>query len=160
MPTIPDNPLPATPDLAQARSRFGRLLGGVYRQWRRQVDLSFKDMDLTDASRMPLLVLYVEEAPMRQKDLAEALYLDTSSLVRVLDQLRKKKLVDWSSAPADRRAKYIGLTPQGRRAAAQIVEKSLQIEQAILAELTPEELEITRKTLHKISDRFNAMAAE
>ncbi len=117
-------------------------------------------MELTDASRMPLLVLYVEEAPMRQKDLAEALYLDTSSLVRVLDQLRQKKLVDWSSDPADRRAKYIGLTPQGRRAAAQILEKSLQIEQAILAELTPEELEITRRTLHKISDRFNAMAAE
>ncbi len=149
-----------SPDLSQARSRFGRLIGSVYRQWRRQVDLSFKDMELTDATRMPLLILYVDDAPMRQKDLAEALYLDTSSLVRVLDQLRRKKLVDWTSHPADRRTKLIGLTPQGQHVAALILEKSLQIEQEILSGLTPEELETTRRALSKISERFNTLASE
>lgn len=139
------------------RHRFGHLIGGVFRQWRRQMDLSFKDLGLSDASRMPLLVMYVHGQSVRQKDLAQALYLDTSSLVRVLAQLRADKLVDWSVDPTDRRAKCIALTPQGEQAAAQILEASLEIEQAILAGLTPQELETTRDVLQKISQRFDAL---
>src|SRR5690606_35626271 len=78
----------------QASARFGALIGRVYRQWRRQIDLHFKSLGLSDATRMPLLELYAHEQPLRQKDLADALYLDTSSLVRVLDQLRLANLVD------------------------------------------------------------------
>lgn len=145
------------PELAQARSRFGLLIGGVYRQWRRQMDLSFKDLGLSDATRMPLLVLQVQGAPMRQKDLAEALFLDTSSLVRVLAQLRSAQLVDWSCDPADRRTKCIALTPEGQRVALLILRKSLEIEQAMLAPLTPQELDTTRAVLHKISQRFDTL---
>ena len=154
------NSLPSAtdaPDLTQARSRFGHLIGSVYRQWRRQVDLSFKDLGLSDATRMPLLVLHVQGAPMRQKDLAQALSLDTSSLVRVLAQLRAAALVDWACDPADRRTKCIALTPQGAHVASQILRKSLDIEQAILADLSPHELDITRSALHKIALRFEAM---
>lgn len=147
----------AAPELSQARSRFGLLIGSVYRQWRRQVDLSFRDLDLSDASRMPLLVLHVQDAPMRQKDLAEALYLDTSSLVRILNKLRAARLVDWACDPADRRTKCIVLTAAGRHAASLILARSMQIEQAILADLAPEELEVTRKALEKISRRFDAL---
>jgi MarR family transcriptional regulator for hemolysin len=148
-----------TPERLQARSRFGALLGSVYRQWRRQVDLNFKDLGLSDATRMPLLVLYVQEEPLRQKDLADALYLDTSSLVRVLAQLRKAQLVDWSSDPADRRTKCIVLTPAGREAAAVILAKSMEIEQTILADLSPHEQEVTRRALVKISRRFDALGS-
>ena len=77
------------PDLVQARARLGQLIGRVFRQWRKKVDESFKDQGLSDATRMPLLVLYTQGEAMRQKDLAHALSLDTSSLVRVLAQLRE-----------------------------------------------------------------------
>jgi MarR family transcriptional regulator for hemolysin len=148
--------VPAPEVLTQARSRFGALLGSVYRQWRRQVDLSFKDLGLSDATRMPLLVLYEQGEPLRQKDLADALYLDTSSLVRVLAQLRAARLVDWTSDPADRRSKRIVLTSAGRVAAALILAKSMEIEQTILADLSPQELDVTRRALEKISRRFDA----
>lgn len=142
-------------EIFQARARFGRLIGSVFRQWRRQVDLSFKELGLSDATRMPLLVLYVEDKPLRQKDLADALYLDTSSLVRVLAQLRKAQWVSWSSDPTDRRTKCIVLTPAGRNIAAQILAKSIEIERNLLAGLSPQELDVTRQTLEKISRRFD-----
>lgn len=157
MPTKSANKGDGQHDLSQVRSRFGRLIGSVYRQWRRQVDLSFKEQGLSDATRMPLVVLYAKEESMLQKELAKALHLETSSLVRVLDQLRAMELVDWASDPQDRRTKRIALTEQGRAAAARIVDKSLEIEHQILADLTPEELAITRATLEKIARRFEQL---
>ena len=114
---------------------------------------------MSDATRMPLLELYIRSEPLRQKDLADALYLDTSSLVRVLAQLRNAGLVDWSTDLSDRRSKRIALTPTGRQIAARILTKSLEIEQTILADLTPQELDITRRTLEKISQRFEALGS-
>lgn len=142
------------PELVQARCRFGQLIGSVYRQWRKKVDESFKGNGLTDATRMPLLVLYTQGEAMLQKDLAHALSLDTSSLVRVLAQLRDAEYVQWASSPEDRRTKCIVLTPQGEAIAAQILQKSLEIERAILAGLSPEELAVTRGALHKIAQSF------
>ena len=142
------------PELSQARSRFGLLIGSVYRQWRRQVDLSFKDLGLSDATRTPLLVLYEQGGPLRQKDLADALYLDSSSLVRVLAQLREAQLVDWDCDPADRRTKCIALTGKGREIAALILAKSLEIERTLLADLSEQEQQVTRAVLVKISQRF------
>ena len=157
MPTKSTDRAEGQHDLSQVSSRFGRLIGSVYRQWRRQVDLSFKDQGLTDATRMPLVVLYAKQEAMLQKELAKALHLETSSLVRVLDQLRAMQLVDWACDPQDRRTKRIALTEQGRAAAASIVDKSLEIEHEMLADLTPEELSVTRATLEKIAKRFAAM---
>ncbi len=142
------------PELSQARSRFGLLIGSVYRQWRRQVDLSFKDLGLSDATRIPLLVLYEQGGPLRQKDLADALFLDSSSLVRVLAQLREARLVDWDCDPADRRTKCIALTDKGRETAALILAKSLDIERTLLADLSEQEQQVTRAVLVKISQRF------
>jgi MarR family transcriptional regulator for hemolysin len=148
---------PPTPhEPFQPHSRFGFLLGSVYRQWRRQIDLNFKDLGLSDATRMPLLVLYVQNNALRQKDLAQALYLDSSSLVRVLAQLQKAHLVQWDYDPADRRTKRIALTPAGRKVAALILEKSMGIEQTILAVLSTNEIQVTRQALEKISGRLES----
>ena len=143
----------------QASTRLGLLIGGVYRQWRRQADMSCKNHGLTDASRVPLLALYGAQAPMRQKELAQALYLDTSSLVRVLDQLRARGLLDWSVDPDDRRAKCIALTDEGRHTAADILGDSLEVERQILADLSADEARTLRQALEKISLRFDALAA-
>jgi MarR family transcriptional regulator for hemolysin len=144
-------------ELAQVRARFGQLIGAVYRRWRRQIDSGFKQLGLSDASRMPLITLYAHDAPMQQKDLAQALHLESCSLVRVLAQLRQAQLVDWHCDPGDRRTKYITLTAQGRATATRILQQSLQIEQAILADVTAQELEVTRRTLQKISQRFDTL---
>lgn len=145
------------PGSSQARSRFGLLIARVYRQWRRQVDLSFRDLGLSDATRTPLLVLYEQGGPLRQKDLADALYLDSSSLVRVLAQLREAQLVDWECDPADRRTKCIALTGKGRVTAGLILDKSLEIERMLLADLSAEEQQVTRAVLQRISQRFTAL---
>jgi MarR family transcriptional regulator for hemolysin len=139
----------------QAQLRFGGLIGAVYRKWRRSVDLSFRELGLSDATRLPLLELLMAGKPLKQKDLAQALFLETSSLFRVLAQLRELGLVDWTADPDDGRAKIIALTDKGREAAMRILEKSLEIEKDILSVLTHEEREVARAALVKISSRFD-----
>ena len=157
MQTIEHPPAAPLSVTGTAPCRFGLLVGSVFRQWRKKVDDSFKQQGLTDATRMPLIVLYDHGQPMLQKDIAQALSLDSSSLVRVLGQLRSAQLVQWACDPQDRRTKRIALTAQGQALAAQIVQKSLHIEQALLAGLTPQELAITRRSLHTIAARFDAI---
>lgn len=142
--------------IEQARARLGRLVGAVYRRWRRAVDQSFRELGLTDATRAPLVALYESDAPaMRQKELAEMLALDKSSLVRVLSQLRELGFVEWETEETDRRAKRIRLTDAGRTMAERMVAKSLEIEAQILQTLSPAELQTTRLALEKISRRLD-----
>lgn len=154
----PTSPPPHAHHSEQARARLGRLIGAVYRRWRRAVDQSFRELGLTDATRAPLLALY--EAPttcMRQKELAETLALDKSSLVRVLAQLRDAGFVEWETDEADRRAKSIRLTDEGRALAKRIVAQSLAIETQILQTLSPAELGTTRASLEKIARRLDEL---
>ena len=140
------------------RARFGRLVGAVYRKWRKAVDQHFREMGLTDATRAPLLALYESSEPVvRQKDLAETLSLEKSSLVRILSRLRELGLIEWETAQEDRRAKSIRLTRQGRALAERIVAKSLEIEASLLDDLTAQELRITRQALEKIARRFDTL---
>lgn len=141
--------------LEQAQLRFGGLIGAVYRKWRRSVDLTFREQGLSDATRLPLVELLMAGKPLQQKDLAQALFLETSSLFRVLAQLRELGLVDWAPDPDDGRAKIIALTDKGREAAMRILEKSLEIEKDILSVLTHEEREVARAALVKISSRLD-----
>src|SRR5690606_9448933 len=127
-PYEPVDPLPA--DAAPAR--FGRLIGTLARKWRRAVDQSFREIGLTDATRAPLIALHDSSAPMRQKDLAEILSLEKSSLVRGLSQLRDMGLVEWCVDPDDRRAKSIQLCAQGRELARQVLARSLEVERKLL----------------------------
>lgn len=151
----PNSPHP-TPADDYGHIRFARLIGAVYRKWRRAVAQDFKELGLTDATCAPLLALY--EWPVqavRQKDLAERLTLEKSSLVRILSQLRDMGLIQWETAEDDRRAKSIRLTVEGRRVAGRIVAKSMEIEARILDGLSTEELQVTRLALGKIARRFD-----
>lgn len=153
-PYEPVDPLPA--DAAPAR--FGRLIGTLARKWRRAVDQSFREIGLTDATRAPLIALHDSPvSAMRQKDLAELLSLEKSSLVRVLSQLRDMGLVEWCVDPDDRRAKSIQLSARGRELARQVLARSLEVERKLLEGLSPEEVQLTRQALEKIARQFDAL---
>src|SRR3954463_13115436 len=92
------------------RDGFGSLVARAARQWRRAVDRRLQPFGLTEATWLPLIYLARAPVPMRQKDLAAALVLDGSSLVRLLDALETAGLIERRGETADRRAKTITVT--------------------------------------------------
>jgi MarR family transcriptional regulator, transcriptional regulator for hemolysin len=143
-----------------ARARFAPLVAHVAREWRRAVDGRLQVYGLTEATWLPLLRIARSEAPMRQNELAASLSLDGSSVVRLLDALENAGLIERCEDPADRRAKSLALTPQGRRTVDQVERVSQDIRDVVLGEVSDEELRRTFRLLETVRDRLLSLADE
>ena len=64
------------------------VMAQVNKQWRRTLDKVLAPLGLTQALWLPLVHLERSAGAMRQKDLALALALDSSSIVRLIDGLQ------------------------------------------------------------------------
>src|SRR6516225_10289816 len=89
------------------RDGFASLIARAARQWRRAVDRRLQPFGLTEATWLPLIYLARAPRPMRQKDLAAALTLDGSSVVRLLDALEASELVERREEDGDRSARIL-----------------------------------------------------
>lgn len=137
-------------DIGEADERLGALIGLTNRQWRRAVDLRLQKYGLTEAMWMPLLRLAQASAPMRQKDLAAALLLDSSSIVRILNGLEEAGLIERTEDKEDRRAKAIGITSQGRSLVRKVEATSEDVQREVLAGLSPDDIATAKRVLDDI----------
>jgi len=128
---------------------FANLIAQTARQWRRVIDRKLQPYGLTEATWVPLLYLARSEKPMLQKDLAEAIYLDASSVVRLLDNLQSQGFIERREG-IDRRAKEIHLTQHGLERVIQVEGTALQIRNQVLSGVKDEELEAMNTMLEQV----------
>jgi MarR family transcriptional regulator, transcriptional regulator for hemolysin len=138
----------------QLREGFGALVARASRQWRREVDRRLQPFGLTEATWLPLIYLARARAPMRQKDLAAALTLDGSSVVRLLDALEASGLIERREEGADRRAKIIVLTARGWSIIEQVEAASREVRNATLAGLSEDELGTATHVLELVCENL------
>ena len=141
------------------RTLLARRIALASRQWRRAVNLRLGAYGLTEATWLPLLHLSRAEEPIRQKELAAALEVDSSAVVRILHGLEASGLVQRREDAGDRRAKTIELTAQGRRRVEELEAVAQEVREAVLAPLSDPEIAATNRALGVICDalaRINA----
>lgn len=129
-----------TTDPANPRARFGMSFSLLARRWRRAIDSHLAAAGLTDATWVPLVHLHETGGGITQKDLAQRVGVDGSSLVRVLDILCRQNLVERRADASDGRARLIHLTPTGQQRVAEIRRELTAAEQPLLAGLSDAEL--------------------
>jgi MarR family transcriptional regulator for hemolysin len=134
----------------QLRDGFASLVARAARQWRRTVDRRLQPFGLTEATWLPLIYLARAPVPMRQKDLAAALILDGSSVVRLLDALEAAELVERREEPGDRRARIIVPTRRGLSIVEQVEAVSRDVRNAVLTGLSDDDLEISTRVLDQV----------
>ncbi|HEY5938323.1 MAG TPA: MarR family transcriptional regulator [Kofleriaceae bacterium] len=140
--------------------RFGYRLAVLARRWRAQVDAELETYGLSQATWRPLLYLISFEGVPRQRDLAEALQIGCPALVRLLDNLEAKRLIERIDVDDDRRAKQIKLTPEGRRIAKRVYAIIVEIERKLLSELSADELASCERAFAAIENQLDTYQAD
>ncbi|MBN9046633.1 MAG: MarR family transcriptional regulator [Rhizobiales bacterium] len=132
-------------------NRFSSQIGYVARQWRKTVDARLQPFSLTEASWTLLVQLARADEPMRQKDLAAALGLDNTSVVRLLNNLEADGLIERQTIDDDRRARLLFLTEQGEATVRQVESVADGIEKDLLKGISSDDLKVTRRVIGELS---------
>lgn len=105
----------------------------------RDFELAMRGLGISPG-RVGMLVLVEANPGLSQSRLAQAVGLDRSTLVPVLDELERRALLERRSGP-DRRTNGLWLTPRGKRFLTGVKRRVAQHERPFLARLSPAERE-------------------
>lgn len=141
-----------------SRRRIGIQLVGLARRWRQALDARLSRAGLSDATWAPLMHLHEHGSELSQTQLAARLGLDGSSLVRLLDILAQRGLIERQPHPADRRIKLLRLTPEGLHVVAELRERLGAIEDELLADVDEGQASDLLDTFARIDARIAAAA--
>lgn len=132
-------------------------LGILTRHWRQVLDTTFQSAGLTDATWRPLLHLHLLGAGVRQKDLAASVGIEGPSLVRLLDTLIAKGLIQRTEDATDRRAKRLRLTPEGQVAIARIQETLAALDSELLSPFSASDIATLDNYVATLETTVNAV---
>ncbi|MBV1897594.1 MAG: MarR family transcriptional regulator [Rhodobacteraceae bacterium] len=139
--------------MSEQESEFANELARVARQWRTRLDAQFRHLGLTQARWRTLIELSVN-GPVTQRDLAGYLGVEGPTLVRLLDGLETKGLIERRACPNDRRAKMVHLTKAAGPVLDEIRVLADETRRSILADIPKQDLTVARQVLATIAERL------
>jgi MarR family transcriptional regulator for hemolysin len=110
-----------------------------------------KELGLTPSQWKVILALSLFNG-ISQKELADKIYVDGSTLVPVIDKMESGGLLERKSDPSDRRNNQLFLTKKAESTVDSIIEIILQLRKKLYQGISQGEQEIIRTALQKIID--------
>ena len=129
---------------------FGFRVARIARRIRQAVDAEVRAYGLTEATWRPLAYLGRLGEGIRQKELAHTLGIEGPSLVRLLDSLERRGLVERREDESDLRARGIYLTKAGRQLQSRVLKISEGIQRRLLSAVRKSDLEACDRAFHAI----------
>ena len=131
-------------------SNFATELALVSRKWQARLDGRLKHTGLTVARWQALLQISRNDRPLTQRELADQLKIEGPTLVRILDSLEARGLMERRAVSADRRAKTLVLTAAARPVIAEIARIADALRHEVLAGFSRDELATAADVLRRI----------
>jgi len=137
---------PTLPD--QTYKVLATALTHAARAYRAGADKVAADYGLSEATGLPVLLLgRLGGTGVRPGVLADALGLEPSSLVRVVDQLIETGLLLRHDDPVDRRARLLSLTDEGKKTAGLMESALVPFRQSVFGAFAPADVEACLRVL-------------
>jgi len=125
------------------------------RAYKAMADKVASQYSLSQATALPVLILgRLGQDGVRPGVLADALGLEASSLVRVIDLLIENGLVARHEDPQDRRAKLLQLTADGQTRAAQMEEALIPFRRNLFAEFAQADIDACLRVLTGLQSKI------
>jgi MarR family transcriptional regulator for hemolysin len=115
-----------------------------------------KQLGLTPSQWKIILALNISDG-LTQKELADKIYVDGSTLVPILDKMEQNGLIERKADSKDRRINRIFLTSKSESTVDSIILIVLQLRKMIYRGLTEDEINSARKILDVMTKNSNEM---
>lgn len=106
----------------------------------------------SQATAWPAALIYQIGDGVRPGEIANALGLDPSSVVRVIDQLIAAGIMTRKEDESDRRAKLLSLTESGRERIEVLLAAMRPFRAGLFKNINPAELEVSLKVLRELGE--------
>ncbi len=143
-----------TADLVDAHSELPRHLAFIHRRWRARLDERLRRTGLTQSRWQLLFVLSKADGGLLQRELAERVGIEASTLVRQLDALQRDGLIFREVVAGDRRAKLVQLAPGAQPVLDHITKVADALREEILHGIPKDDLGTTISVLRRIGERL------
>ncbi|HBF49815.1 MAG TPA: MarR family transcriptional regulator [Massilia sp.] len=141
--------------LDQTLMQLTATLTHASRAYKAMADKVASQYSLSQATALPVLILgRLGQDGVRPGVLADALGLEASSLVRVIDLLIENGLVARHEDPQDRRAKLLQLTADGKTRAAQMEEALIPFRRNLFAEFDQADIDTCLRVLTGLQSKI------
>ena len=139
---------------------IGMLIALASKSQERLAELEMKkQLGLTSAHWKVILALNVSDG-LTQKELADKIYIDSSTLVPVIDKMEQNGLVERKADSKDRRINRIFLTKKSESTINSITLIILQLRKMIYSGISASEIDLVKKTLKTIIKNSDATTNE
>jgi len=145
-----------TPPSTDLRHDFGITFSLLARRWRQKLHQRLAEAGVATATWPPLVHLSRQGGGLNQKELAALVGVDSSSLVRVLDQLERDALLERRRGAEDGRTRLLYLTAKGEAYVAELMRLIHEIEDDLTATLSQSELAQAMQIFAKIDAQLRA----
>ncbi|NDY58743.1 MarR family transcriptional regulator [Desulfovibrio sulfodismutans] len=138
-----------TPD-----EHFALTLHEVARGWRAKIDEQFRPMGLSSASWSVIFTLATAERPLSQREIADRIFVESPTVVRLLDRLEKLGWVRREPSPQDRRRNLVRLTAKILEHHDTMHAMAERVHREALAGIPADKLAVTLEVLETLRSRL------
>jgi len=137
---------------------FALTLHEVAKAFKARMDERLKPFGLSSATRRVVGALACSSKALTQRELAEAIFVEGPTLVRLLDRLEAMEWVTRENVPGDRRMKHVQLTEQAEPFLDEMIGAAKGIEKEILFGIPEEDVKTTHRVLLLLREKLCEMA--
>lgn len=136
----------------------GFTIGRVAHLLRNAVSQAVSDagIDLSPEETQVLLRLASSNRELRMTELADSMLRDATTLTRQVNGLVRKKIVERTISPQDRRVILVGITSLGEKAVEDLMPVLNAIRKKKMRSISPENEKILVETLLKMKDNLSS----